>query len=225
MHAVNTAHAKSNDVNIEAIGHQWWWEFRYQDSGFTTANELHLPLNQEVSIHVTGYDVIHSFWIPQLARQIDATPNQIHTIYTTAKKPGIYGAGCYEYCGGPHAWMDFRVVVQPKAQYDAWIRHMKTAAPQTTSPLALQGEQLFFNFSCAACHTISGTPAHGLAGPNLTHVASRWAIAGGVLPMSAHNLGLWVNDPNAYKPGVLMPAYSLSPHDQQTIGAYLSTLK
>ena len=169
--------------------------------------------------------MIHSFWAPNLSRQIDATPNIGTIAYIYAYKTGVFPGACYEYCGADHAWMQFRVVVDTPAQYAAWISHMSQPAAQPLSLSAQNGEQLFFGATCSSCHTIDGTPAAGKAAPNLTHEASRWAIAGGVLPMSQQNLARWVNDPNAYKPGALMPAFHFNSKQLQDLSAYLAGLK
>jgi cytochrome c oxidase subunit 2 len=213
-------------VTVDVIGHQWWWEFRYPQYHFVTANEMHVPVHSVITLHITSVDVIHSFMVPQLTRQMDATPNNLQTIYFQADHTGVFPGQCYEYCGDGHAWMQFRVVVQTQKQFRAWARHMAKPAPLVpSSKLALQGEQIFMTVTCASCHTIDGTPAQGKVGPNLTHVGSRWGIAGGVLPMSERNLELWINHDDAYKPGVLMPQFNLSSKDVKAVATYLYGLK
>jgi cytochrome c oxidase subunit 2 len=221
----NPAEAAGPTINMDAIGHQWWWEFKYPQKGVVTANEIHIPVNTNIEFHITSVDVIHSFWIPQLSRQIDATPNIGTVSYVYANKPGVYPGACYEFCGKDHAWMQFRVVVDSPAKYAAWIAHMQRPAAQPTSVAAQNGEALFFGSTCSNCHTIDGTPANGKAAPNLTHEASRWGIAGGVLPMSRQNLQRWVRDPNSYKPGALMPAFNFGKKDLHDLSAFLAGLK
>jgi cytochrome c oxidase subunit 2 len=221
----NPAQAAGPTVNMSAIGHQWWWEFKYPQAHVVTANEIHIPVKTNVTVHITSVDVIHSFWIPSLSRQIDATPNIGTFAYMYAERTGVFPGACYEYCGADHAWMQFRVVVDTPARYAAWLAHMAQPAAQPAAVSAQNGEGIFFGSTCSNCHTINGTPATGLAAPNLTHEASRWAIAGGVLPMSRQNLERWIHDPNAYKPGALMPAFSFSKKDLQDLSAYLAGLK
>ena len=221
----NPAEAAGPTVTIKATGHQWWWQFQYPKSGVVTANEIHIPVNTNIDFEIGSVDVIHSFFVPALSRQIDATPNIRTEAFVFATRTGTYPGACYEYCGADHAWMQFRVVVQTKAKYRAWLAHQAQPAAQPTSPAALNGETIFFGATCSNCHTINGTPAAGFAAPNLTHVASRWAIAGGVLTMSQQNLARWVHDPNAYKPGALMPAFHFNSKDLHDLSAYLAGLK
>ncbi|HZT97895.1 MAG TPA: cytochrome c oxidase subunit II [Chloroflexota bacterium] len=221
----NPVHAAGKVINMDAIGHQWWWEFRFPGYHVVTANEFHIPVNTTVAVHITSADVIHSFWAPGLSRQIDATPNIGTILYINADKPGTYPGACYEFCGAGHAWMQFRVVVNTPAKFAAWVRHEASPPAQPTAGPALNGEQEFFSLSCGSCHTINGTTANGKAAPNLTHVASRWGIAGGVLPMSPQNLARWVNNPDSYKPGVNMPAFNIGKRNLDNLAAYLSALK
>lgn len=212
-------------VKLTAIGHQWWWEFRFPQFHVITANEIHIPVHTTVRVDTTSVDVIHSFWIPQLDRQMDATPNNHTILYINADRTGIFPGACYEFCGQGHAWMQFRVVVDTPSKFKAWIAHEAATASVPTSALPGEGQSLFFSQSCASCHTISGTPANGKAAPNLSHVGSRWGIAGGVLPMSEQNLERWIHDPQLYKPGALMPPFALSKHQLHALAAYVIGLK
>ncbi len=218
-------HAASPTVNVDAIGHQWWWEFRLPKYHVVAANEFHIPVNTTIAVHITSVDVIHSFWVPALSRQMDATPNNNTVVYIDASKVGTYPGACYEFCGAGHAWMQFRLVVNTPAKFAAWAKHQASPPAQATTTTAQAGEQEFFSLSCGSCHTINGTPANGRAAPNLTHVGSRWGIGGGVLPMSKQNLARWIGNPDQYKPGVQMPAFNLSKKDLNNLAAYLASLK
>lgn len=224
-----------NDINsssghstfaINVVGHQWWWEFQYPKQNFVTSDELHVPTGQFVQFHVRSYDVIHSFWSPELQRQIDANPGQDNIVYLNTNRPGIYSGACYEYCGEAHAWMKFREVVQTPAQFNAWIKSQQALAAKPKTALQKRGLKVFLSNTCVNCHAINGTTAGGAVGPNLTHLASRWTIGGGAAPMSEKTLEKWIDDPNSYKPGVVMPGYPfLSKQDLHALAAYLISLK
>lgn len=229
IHTINTPPKGSgpNTLNIIAKGHQWWWEFYYPGLGVITANEAHVPVNTPLHFHIESADVIHSFWAPQLQRQIDANPGQDNAVYVEMTHPGIYGGACYEYCGAGHAWMKFRVVVQSRPQFNAWAKHMLSPAAKPTG-LAAIGQKVFLSHTCVNCHAINypGSTAVGGIAPNLTHLASRWTIGAGAAPMTQPAIMIWVHNPNTYKPGVLMPPYALiKPHDLKALAAYLYSLK
>jgi cytochrome c oxidase subunit II len=222
---VNSPAHAAGALKVEAIGHQWWWEFRIPTYHVVTANEIHIPANTLVEIDTTSVDVIHSFWVPELDRQIDATPNNNTIVYIDTADKGTYAGACYEFCGQGHAWMQFRMTVDTPAKFRRWARHEASPPALPTSALAARGESIFFGQSCGACHTIDGTPANGVAAPNLSHVGSRHIIAGGVLVMSELNLERWIHDPNHWKEGVLMPGFPLSHSDLHALAAYLIGLK
>jgi len=228
IHDINTPPARAHLLDIDAIGHQWWWEFQYPGLGVVTANEVHIPVGANVHFHVQSDDVIHSFWTPSLQRQIDANPGQDNAVYVTLNQPGVYGGMCYEYCGAGHAWMKYEVIVQPKAEFDAWIKHQRQPAIKSAnlSPLARQGRTLFLHQTCVSCHAINGEAAGGAVAPNLTHVGSRWAIGAGAAQNSIQGLESWIYNPNDYKPGVYMPMYRYLPEKQiKAISAYIYSLK
>ena len=226
MNQVDAPVNAANALKVEAIGHQWWWEFRIPSEHIVTANEFHIPDNRLVEIQATSADVIHSFAVPQLTRQIDANPNIKTYVYISQARRGVYPGACYEFCGQGHAWMQFRVTVDSPAAFQAWAKSQAAPPAAPTTALAQQGESLFFGQSCGACHTINGTPANGIAAPNLTHVGSRWAIAGGVLVMSEQNLERWIANPQQWKEGALMPSFASLPENQlHALAAYLIGLK
>lgn len=225
-------------LDIYAIGHQWWWQFDYHSLRVTTADELHVPIGVPIHFHVTSADVIHSFWSPQLERQIDANPAIDNAVYVKYDTPGVYSGDCYEYCGTEHAFMKYRVVVQSTAQFNAWVAHehrppvagtyhaasgTKTSALNTS--LVAAGEKVYTNNTCVSCHTIAGVSG-GVVGPNLTHLGSRWTIGAGAAPMSEQVLEQWIHNPATYKPGIIMPAYTfLSKKDLHALATYLISLK
>lgn len=227
IHDINSSGSPAGkSLQIRAIGHQWWWEFQYPGQKVETANEVHIPTGVRVHFHVESYDVIHSFWIPQLTRQLDANPGQDNAVYTEMNRTGVFAGACYEYCGTAHAWMKFRTVVQTPAQFNAWIKHEQTLAATPTSPAIAAGRQVFLSNTCVKCHAIQGTTAGGVVGPNLTHFASRWTIGAGAAPITKTDLMNWIENPDTYKPGVVMPPYPFLTHKQVSdLADYLLSLK
>ena len=210
-------------LTIDVIGHTWWWEARYPN-GAVTANEIHVPTGEPVRVAVSTVDVIHSFWVPQLAQKIDMIPGRTNSIILTAERPGRYRGQCAEFCGLQHANMAFYVIAQPASAFDAWMAHEASPAVAPTAGEAASGMQLLLSSNCAGCHTISGTPAEGSLGPDLTHVASRRTIAAGTLTNTPENLAAWIRDPQAFKPGAVMPPSPLTPAEVREVVAYLETL-
>lgn len=212
--------------DINAVGHQWWWEFQYPHQNFVTADEVHVPTGVYVRFHVESNDVIHSFWTPQLQRQIDANPGIDNVVYLKADRPGIYSGMCYEYCGEGHAWMKFKEIVDTPGQFAAWVKHEQQDAAVPKTSLLKYGQSVFLHNTCVNCHAITGTLAGGAVGPNLTHLASRWGMAGGAAPITQIDLEHWIQDPYQYKSGVIMPAYpTLSHKDLHALASYLLSLK
>jgi cytochrome c oxidase subunit 2 len=121
---------KGDALEIEVIGHQWWWEFRYPQYGVTTANELHVPTGRTVTLKMTTVDVLHSFWLPQLAAKRDVFPNRLTTIWFRADSAGYYSGQCAEFCGLQHARMAFHVAAGTPEDFDAFITGLRrTGAP------------------------------------------------------------------------------------------------
>ncbi len=217
-------------LQVQIIGHQWWWEVRYPQLNVVTANEVHLPVGRKVDFSITSADVIHSFWIPQLGGKRDANPGHTNRISLTPFEPGVYWGQCAEFCGASHANMGLRAVVQEPAQFDAWARAQQQPAPNVlvqpdADPLVKQGAQQFVASACLACHTIAGTPAQGKIGPDLTHVGSRKTIAAGLLDNTPENLARWLRNPPGVKPGALMPNLHLNEDAIKALVAYLGSLK
>jgi cytochrome c oxidase subunit 2 len=205
------------DVTIEVTGRQWWWQVHYitgDERDFITANEIHIPTGEPIRLKLIGGDVIHSFWVPQLAGKMDAIPGQINETWIEASKPGVYQGQCTEYCGVEHAKMLFRVVAQSPADFRAWWTHQLAPAS------AASGQQAFVK-NCGRCHSMRGTAANGALGPDLSHVMARQTIASGVLPNNARMIAAWIANPQSFKPGSLMPAVKLSDSDRAGITAYL----
>ena len=211
-------------LEITVIGHDWWWEIRYPN-GAVTANEIHIPAGQRVNISLTSVDVIHSLWVPQLGPKIDLIPGRTTHAWLKADQPGEYRGQCAEYCGLQHANMNFVVIAEAPAAFERWaVQHRNPpAGPQ--SELEARGEAAFVRSSCAGCHTIRGTDAHGILGPDLSDFAGRSSIGAKTVPNDRGHLEGWIADPQSIKPGVLMPPSSLEPDELTAIVAYLESLK
>jgi cytochrome c oxidase subunit 2 len=216
-------------VEIEVRGHQWWWEVKYKHAvpsrEVTSANEIHLPLNQRVLIRTESSDVIHSLWIPNLHGKRDLIPGRTAEMWLQADVPGIYRAQCAEFCGLEHAKMAMLVVAEPQSAFNNWLDQQRQPAPSPSSAVAGRGQALFLSGPCAMCHKITGTPAGSRIGPDLTHFATRRTIAAGVAPNTTGYLGAWITDPQHLKPGARMPGIALDSEDVQALIAYLQTLK
>lgn len=211
-------------LEVRVTGHQWWWRVQYRDpsSGgwIETANELHLPQGQTVRLVLGAADVIHSFWVPNVAGKLDMIPGRTNVLDVTARRPGWFRGQCAEFCGLQHAHMALSVKVESPAAFRAWL------AAQAAPAAAASGRgAAVFATACAACHAIRGAGAEGRAGPDLTHVVSRRTLAAGTLTMTRGNLQGWIAQPQAIKPGTSMPAIPLDPADADAVASYLMALR
>ncbi|MGI8912925.1 MAG: cytochrome c oxidase subunit II [Chloroflexota bacterium] len=225
-----------NALEVTVTGHQWWWEFDYHQQGVSTAGELHIPVNTDVTLHVMSDDVVHNFWVPELDRKVQAIPGHDNIVPIHATTIGTYHGFCAEFCGLEHALMRFDVIVQSPADYAAWLAGQQ--APPTPPATAQEkaGATAFTAHGCPICHQLgankpAGFPHNGVLvrGPNLTHYGSRGIMAGGVMVNNAHDMQLWLADPNAEKPGNLMTIFinkgTLDAQTVQNLTAYLESLK
>ena len=220
---------KQHPLTIELNGHQWWWEVQYADTSphgrFTTANEIHVPVGEPVLFVLTAADVIHSFWVPNLAGKKDLIPGYTQSIWFQADTAGDYRGQCAEFCGMQHAKMALHIVAEPRAQYQQWVDQQRETAHIPTDSVASRGREVFLVGQCAMCHSIEGTSAGSHAGPDLTHLASRRTIAAGTLPNTRGALAGWIVDPQGVKPGANMPPNMLKPQDLDALLTYLQSLK
>jgi len=207
----------STSMTIDVIGHDWWWEARYAGTPVVTANEIHIPTHTRIQIVGTTADVIHSFWVPELARKIDLIPGRENRLLLEADVPGRYRGQCSEFCGLQHAHMAVAVVAQPPAAFRRWLANQKEPAAGTNAT--------FMKASCGSCHTIRGTPARGKVGPDLTHLASRQTIAALELPNTRAFLRAWIRDPGRFKPGTRMPKLPLTNGEVGRLVDYLVRLR
>jgi cytochrome c oxidase subunit 2 len=217
--------AGPGDADLIVIGHQWWWEVRYPSSGVVTANEIHIPIGRKFLVRVDSADVIHSFWVPQLAPKLDMVPGQHNYVYLEADEAGEYDGACSEFCGDQHAWMRFIVVAESPEDYKSWLEQQIPAARAPVGAAALAGRSLFFTQTCINCHAIGGTTAIADAAPDLTHLATRRQLAAGVISNTPENLALWLRNPQDVKPGCKMPNFNFSDDQVTELTAYLEGLK
>ncbi len=227
IHAVEDARLPTSTLEVVAVGHQFWWEFQYPQQGFTTANELHVPVSHgpegmPTHIKLLSADTDHSFWVPQLAGKTDLIPNHPNEMWIEPHEAGVYLGQCAQYCGVEHAMMLLRVVVQSPEDFQKWVDGQKSPAVQGAS--ASRGRQIFETTACVNCHTIAGTDARGKFGPDLTHLMSRETIASGAALNTRDNLRQWIKDPDVIKPGALMPAMQMSEADIDAVTDYMESL-
>jgi cytochrome c oxidase subunit 2 len=138
-------------------------------------------------------------------------------------QPGIFLGQCAQYCGTQHAKMLQRVSVDTLDEFDAWARAQQEPAAQDESAIA--GRRIFETTACINCHTIRGTAANGRFGPDLTHLMSRATIASGAAENTDENLRLWLKNPDAIKPGSLMPAMKVSDAELDALTRYMASLR
>jgi cytochrome c oxidase subunit 2 len=237
-------------LRVNVIGKQWWWEYDYVDPGnpsaviFSTANEIHVEEGTWVHLSLTSADVIHAWWVPNIAGKRDATPGREYPIYFKPEKAGVYIGQCAELCGSSHALMGIKIFVHPKEgsnSYDKWAEAQLATAKAPLTMEAEEGRKLFVEKSCNRCHMIRGS---GLteteivsyrnrvrtSGPELTHVGSRTTIAALALENTRENLSYWIEKPGEVKQGAIMadPRYNTVPvskEEADKIAAYLFKLK
>jgi len=228
IRAIQDAPKPTNVVEVIAIGHQFWWEFRYPELGIVTANELHIPVSDPANptptyLKLLSADTDHSFWVPQLAGKTDLIPNRVNTMWMDPHRTGTFLGQCAQYCGTQHAKMLLQVRVDSRADFEAWANAQKQPAKNEETVSA--GRRVFETTACVNCHAVAGTAATGRFGPDLTHMMSRSTIAAGAAENTAENLGMWIQDPDMIKPGSLMPAMKLSDSDLDALVRYLETLR
>lgn len=216
-----------NPVNITVIGHQFWWEYRYDDLGVITANELRLPVGRPVELTLKSEDVIHSYWIPPLGGKTDVVPGRENHMHFEADAPGEYLGQCTEFCGASHANMRAKAIAMTPPDFDAWVAGQKAPSVKASAGTAGEpGSLLFAQKGCGGCHTIEGV-SEGKVGPNLSHFATRTSFAGSIFQNNDQNLRRWLRDPQGEKPGnkMLIPGGPLKPDEITQLIAYLNTLR
>jgi cytochrome c oxidase subunit 2 len=221
-------------LTLKVTGYDWWWRVDYDDGAnsaanvskhFTTANEIHIPTGVPVRLLLNSADVIHAFWVPQLAGKTQMIPGLTNEQWLQADQPGVYRGQCTQYCGAQHAHMAVEVVAQPPADFARWQTAQRLPiSVQPAQPALLSAGHRLFSERCAGCHAVRGTDANGISGPDLTHLNARRMLAAGVLTNTpAHQLD-WITRAQTFKPGSRMPSMPLDSAEQQAMSAFLAVL-
>lgn len=250
----HAAAEENADFVIDIYGKQWWWEVRYpeipanpddpESPALVTANEIRIPQGANVLFNLQSNNVIHSFWVPQLSGKLDVMPGHQNQLQFTADRVGEYFGECAEFCGAAHAWMRFKVLIVPPAEFDAWVEAWRSPPPVDADPETADVVEVPTAFGvCLACHQVNGTnaviapegfgtnpvPDTGNPGPNLTLLACRDFIGAGVLVNNEENLRTWLTDTDRVKPGVYMPNYyddgAITDEQVDELVVYLQTLQ
>lgn len=221
-------------MQVEVVGHQWWFEFNYPEAGIQTANVMVVPAGEEICAVMTSDDVVHNFWIPSLNGKRYLVPGQETLLRLQADEPGVYWGHCAEFCGLSHSLMRTRVQAVEPAEYEAWVAAQQQPAvfpAEGTTEFA--GWEVFLAKGCTQCHTVEYDDADNsnilvegaFKGPNLTHFASRNVFAGAVLPEDGESyeeaLKRWLADPPQVKPGSFMPDLALTEQEIDLLIAWL----
>ncbi len=219
--AVQNAPHPASALNVIVTGHQYWWEYRYPQLNIVTANELHVPVSDPAHptptfLTLLSADTDHSFWVPRLGGKTDLIPN--HRIRCgSIRTNGVFWA--------------VRNIAEHSTQNAAasTCNRARSSSGGFTSNSNAHGRapsaSACLNRRRASIANISGTPATGRFGPDLTHLMSRDTIAAGGAPNTPEKLRLWIKNPDAIKPGSKMPAMGLDDHDLDAVTAYLETLR
>ncbi len=211
-------------IPVEVTGHQFWWDVRYPDHGVRTANEIHVPVGEEVVLELRSEDVIHSVWVPQVAGKIDLVPGRVNRMTIRVDEPGRYQGRCAEFCGLQHTRMRLELVAHEPADFARWARGASAPRPTPTGGPAFEGWEAFMSSACSYCHSIEGTPATSEFGPDLTNLADRRMLGAGILENTRGALAAWILDPQLSKPGNHMPSTRLEPEQLDALLDYLATL-
>ena len=216
-------------MRIHVTAEQWWWRVEYElpdGSRVTSANELRLPVGQRTGLVLNAQNVIHALWIPALGGKADMIPGRETYLSFLPEKVGIFRGQCAEFCGASHALMAFEAVTMTPDAFAEWLDAQAKDALVPETPAAIRGAEVFAREGCGACHTVRGTPATGLVGPDLTHVGGRVSLGAGILGVTIDDFANWLGHTDALKPEVDMPTYDfLSQDDLIALAAYLEGLK
>jgi len=216
-------------VRVEISAEQWWWRVRYVPPAgppVELANELHLPVGRRTEIVLTSPDVIHAFWVPSLAGKIDAIPGRVTRIVLEPTRTGVFRGACAEYCGTAHAQMNLVAVSEEPDAFESWLTRQSEPAAPPAAPFAARGRAAFLANGCGACHTVRGTPADGVIGPDLTHVGSRRTLGAAILPNEPDAFRRFIARTDHVKPGAHMPPFGMLPDEElRAIAAWLASLE
>lgn len=194
LFALDDVKASEDDLVVTVIGQQWWWEYQYHLDGdtstppdFVTANELVIPVGQDVALDIKSRDVIHSFWIPKLNGKRDAVPGRSHDWVIQADEPGRFRGQCTEFCGLSHGFMKMVAVALPTAEFAQWqANQVMPASMPEGDPKADDDDKSpefrgweTFSQQCANCHVIVGvTSPLNRQGDDDSETPDTWEIYG-----------------------------------------------
>jgi cytochrome c oxidase subunit 2 len=199
----------SNALHVTVVGKQWWWQFNYPGSGgqppVTTADELRIPTGRDIDLDLSacdpslpygfnngpGCNVIHSFWVPELAGKRDVVPGRHNHLTLHADTTGVFQGQCAQYCGLSHANMRFRVIAQSPSDFDTWLAGQRQGPAVTLADAGTAGQLFTKTFQCTNCHTTE-KPSISTYGPNLTHLGSRSTFASGYFALTKDKLVQWI---------------------------------
>ena len=184
--------APANALEVDVIGHQWWWEFRYPEQNIVTANELYIPTGRPVNFTLRSADVIHSYWIPQLGGKRDVVSNRTNHLWFTPDSVGTqaFNGSCNEYCGASHANMRFRAYTVSPEEFDRWVAGQQANAASPAAVPATAGGAPATNGAATATPVAEqATPA---AAPG--YVFPREQLPAHVIPKTPIPAGLTFDD-------------------------------
>lgn len=218
LRTTGSLRADAQGAPITVTSERFWWRVQYARDSQTPdsrhlelANEIRLPVGQRTELRLRSPDLIHSLWIPSLAGKVDMLPGRETRMVLQPTRIGRYRGVCAEYCGVGHAGMALTVEVMTAAAFARWLQAQRAPALTAVTKLERDGATAFVAWGCPACHTVRGTTASGVIGPDLTHVGSRPTLAAGTLHMNEASLQRWIRNPAQIKPGALMPAFAMIP--------------
>ena len=220
--------AEQPDFRIEVTGEQFWWRVHYPEMdgqpGFATANEIQIPTGRTVELVLASPDVIHSFWVPNIAGKLDMIPGQQNRMAIKASEPVVARGQCAEFCGLQHANMSLHLIARTEADFAGWLAGQRAEAAQNAG--SERGRVLFLSAGCGGCHAIRGTAARGTIGPDLTHFGGRTSLGAGMMTNDAAAIARWISSAQHIKPGNKMPSFNIFEPDELTaLASYLEGLK
>jgi len=194
---------EDDPVRVRAVGHQWWWEFVHPDAPggpVYAAADLHIPAGRPVEVTLVSTNVIHSFWVPRIARKLDVVPGHANRLRLRADRPGVYEGVCAEFCGLHHAHMRFRVIAHAADGYESYLAGLVRSAPAANHPGVAD-----FAVHCGGCHSVNARE-RSLA-PQLAGLGDRAFLGGVVTYRATADLRRWLREHERLKPRSRKPGH------------------
>lgn len=183
--------AGKNPLVVKVSAEQFAWTFQYPNG--QSYGQLRVPVDRHTELQITSKDVVHSFWVPELAQKQDAVPGQVNKLVITPTRTGSFDLICTELCGLGHAIMRTSTIVMPQQQFDAWLKNPSAGQKGPA------GQAVFDQNGCGACHTLQAAGATGKIGPDLDKLPQEAQKAGQPLEPFVRQS---IEDPGAYiEPG------------------------